>query len=49
MQQLTNLNNEGVQNEYPQDVSLQYVDYFELNIMEVQKTQEELFTSPSIT
>ena len=37
---------EGVQNEPPQTVPIQQVDYFELKTSKAGKTQEELFISP---
>lgn len=40
--------NEGFQNELPQNVSLCHVDYFELNSVKVQKTQEELVPPPQL-
>ena len=40
------VDSEGVQNKPPRNVPFYHVNYFELKIMDSQKTQEELFTSP---
>lgn len=37
---------EGVQNEPPQNMSLQHVDYFELKAMKTQQTQEKHLPLP---
>ena len=43
------LSPEGIQTKLPQNVPLRHVDYFELNTIKAQETQEELSTSPLTT
>lgn len=43
------LSPESIQNKLPQNMPLRHVDYFELNTIKAQETQEELSTSPLTT
>ena len=43
------LSPESIQNKLPQNMPLRHVDYFALNTIKAQETQEELSTSPLTT